>query len=186
MEILKAETPPLSSTNYCAMDSIDHAILEEWGDVSTKAPLLLLNSKNNNTKKDLYLSYTKGKKSAYLTTAKAMARYLSTQYPNKTIGHQSDKKGDKNRKKVDDSKPENKDNNITGTAGAHIGEVTTPEDSTAPSDVSSIDAHVLEVAKHNCLLALLVEDLLEAHIINDATWGHIHPSDVSIDTVDSA
>ena len=36
----------------------------------------------------------------------------------------------KNRKKGDDSKTEDKDNNTTGTAGAYVGEVTTPEDST--------------------------------------------------------
>ena len=76
-----------------------------------------------------------------------MARYLSTQYLNKTIGHQRDEKRDKNGKKGNDSKPEDKDNNTTGTTGAHIGEVTTPEDFTAPSDGSSIGAHVAEVNK---------------------------------------
>ena len=77
-----------------------------------------------------------------------MAKYLSTQYPNKTIGHQRDKKGDNNGKKGNDSKPEDKDNNTTGTAGAHVGEVTTPEDSTAPSNGSSIGDHISEVVDH--------------------------------------
>ena len=87
--------------------------------------LLLLNSKNNNTKKDLWLSYTQRNKSAYPTTAKAMTRYLSTQYLNKNIVHQcSGKEEDKNGKKGDDSKPEDKDNNTTGTVGAHVVEVT--------------------------------------------------------------
>ena len=78
-----------------------------------------------------------------------MARYISTQYPNKNLGHQRDgKKGDNNGKKGDDLKSEDKDNNATGTVGAHVGDVTTPEDSTALSDESSIGVHVSEVAKH--------------------------------------
>ena len=68
----------------------------------------------------------------------------------------------------------------------HAGEVTTSEDSTAPSDRSSIGAHVSEVAKHKFWPALSVEDLLGAHPINDAIWGRTDPSDVSIDTVNSA
>ena len=60
-----------------------------------------------------------------------MTRYLSLQYPNKTIGHQSDKKGDTNGKKGNDSKPEDKDNSTIGTACAHVGEVTTLENSTS-------------------------------------------------------
>ena len=54
---------------------------------------LLLKSKNNSAKKNLYLLYSKGNKSAYPTTAKVMARYLSTHYHNKTICHQCDKMG---------------------------------------------------------------------------------------------
>ena len=147
--------------------------------------LLLLNSKNNNPKKGLCLSYSQRNKSAYPTTAKAMARYLSTQYPNKTIGHQHNKKGDENGKKGDDSKPGDKNNNTSGTAGVHIGEVTTPEDSIAPSNGSSIGAYVLEVVKHKFWPAQSIEKLLGAHHIDDAIWGHTDPSDVSIDTANS-
>ena len=121
MELLKAETPSLGSTNYYAMDVIDQAMWEERGDAFAKVMPLLLNSKNKNAKKDLHLSYSQGNKSAYPTIAKAMARYLSTQYSNKTIGRQRDKKEDENRKKGSDSKPKDKDNNTTGTAGAHVG-----------------------------------------------------------------
>ena len=77
-----------------------------------------------------------------------MARYLSTQYPNKTISHQCDKKEDQNKKTDNDSKHKDKDNNTAGTASAHVGEVTTRGDSTPPSYASSIGAHVLEVAEH--------------------------------------
>ena len=168
------------------MNVADQNIWEERGDTSTKAMLLLLNSKNNNAKKDLCLLYSQGNISDYPTTAKAMARYLSPQYPNKTIGHQRDERGYKNGKKGDDSKPENKDNNTTGNASAHIGKVTTPEDSTAPSNRSSIGAHFLEVTKHKFWQVGCVEDLLGAHPINNANWGCIDPSDVSIDTPNSA
>ena len=61
-----------------------------------------------------------------------MARYMSTQYPNKNPGHQrGGKKGDINRKQGDDPKYKDKDNNATGTADAHVGDVTAPRDSTA-------------------------------------------------------
>ena len=73
-----------------------------------------------------------------------MARYLSTQYTTKTPNNPRNKKGDKNSKKGDDSKSEDKDSTNTGTAGAHVGDVTTPQDSTAPSNGSSIGAHVSE------------------------------------------
>ena len=57
-----------------------------------------------------------------------MTRY----YPNKNPGHQRDsKKGDRNGKKGGDSKPEDKDNNAVGTAGADVGDATTPKGSTA-------------------------------------------------------
>ena len=73
---------------------------------------------------------------------------MSTQYPNKNLGHQRDsKKGDRNGKKGDAPKSKEKDNNATGTAGEHVGDVTTPEDSTAPSGGSSIGAHILEATK---------------------------------------
>ena len=50
-------------------------------------------------------------------------------------------------KKGDDSKSEDKDSTTTGTAGAHVGEVTTPQYSTTPSKGASIGAHVSEIAE---------------------------------------
>ena len=77
-----------------------------------------------------------------------MATYMSTQYPNKNPSHQRDnKQGDKDGKKGDDSKSEDKNNNIISVVGAQVGNVTTPEDSTTPSGGSSIGAHILEAAK---------------------------------------
>ena len=77
-----------------------------------------------------------------------MVRYLSTQHPNKNPGHQHNgKNGVKNGKKEEDSKFEDKENNATETAGAHVGDVTTPEDSTAFSGISSIGSHVIEAVE---------------------------------------
>ena len=110
--------------------------------------LLLLNSKNNNANNGLCLAYSQGNKAARLLTAKAMTRYMLIQYPNKNQGHQrNSKKKDINRKKEDDPKSQDKDNNTTGTACAHVKDVTMPEDSIAPSGGSIIGAHVLGVAK---------------------------------------
>ena len=56
---------------------------------------------------------------------------MSTQYPNKNQDYQRrGKKGDRNRKKGDNPRSEDKDINATGTASAHVGDVTTPENCT--------------------------------------------------------
>ena len=75
-----------------------------------------------------------------------MARYLSIQYPNNKLANQrGGKKGDK--RKGDDSKSEDEDNNMGGTAGAHIEDTTTNEDYTIPSGGASLGAHVSETNK---------------------------------------
>ena len=189
MELLDAETPAKTWSDYCAMPVADQLSWEEKGDASTKAMLLLLNSKNDNAKKDLRLSYSQGNKKAYPKSAEAMARYLSTQYTTKTSNNQRDKKGDKNSKKGDDSKSEDKDSTNTGTAGAHMGDATTPPDSTAPSDGSSVGAHIGDAPENADSLfrrPQTVDKLLAAHPIDDAIWDHTNPSDVSIDTLNSA
>ena len=106
-----------------------------------------MNSKNDAAKKDLYLLYSQGNKTAYLVTAKSMARYLLTQYINKIPNNPRDKRGDRNSKKGDDSKSEDSNTTTTRTTGAHVGEVATPQDSTTPSKGASIDAHVSEIAQ---------------------------------------
>ena len=71
--------------------------------------LLLMNSKNDAAKKDLHLLHLQGNKKAYPATAKAMATYLSTQYNNKVLNNPRNKKGGRNSKKGEDSKPEDSD-----------------------------------------------------------------------------
>ena len=78
LELLKAEAPPLDWDDYCALTATEQLVWKERGDASTKAMLLLMNSKNDNTKKNLRLSYSQGNKSAYPVTPEATVRFLST------------------------------------------------------------------------------------------------------------
>ena len=78
LELLFAEVPALDWDDYCAMDVPDQETWEAKGDASTKAILLLMNSKNDAARKDLRLLYSQGNKTAYLVIAKAIGRYLST------------------------------------------------------------------------------------------------------------
>ena len=73
-----------------------------------------------------------------------------------------------NSKKGDNSKSEDKDSTTTGTAGTHVGEVTTPQDSTAPSKGVRIGAQVSEMSQPTFCPDRSVEDLLAAHPIDDA------------------
>ena len=78
LKLLKAKASPLDGDDYCALPVVERLVWEEKGDASTKAMLLLMNSKNDKAKKDLRLSYSQGNKSSYPVSAEAMARYLST------------------------------------------------------------------------------------------------------------
>ena len=89
-------------------------------------------------------------------------------------------------KKGDDSKSKDSDSTTTGTVGAHVGEVMTPQDATAPSKGSSIGAHVSKIAKLASRPARSVEELLAAHPVDDAIWSHTNPSGVSIYTTNNA
>ena len=132
------------------------------------------------------MAYSQGNKTADPLSIKAMTRYMSTKYPNKNSGHQhKGKKGDRNREKENDPSSEDQDNNATDITGAHIVDVTTPEDSTAPSGGASIGAHVSKVTKQLSRPTRSVEDILGAYFINDAIWGGSHPYDVSVDTANS-
>ena len=105
-----------------------------------------MNSKNENTKKDLCLAYSQGNNTAYPPPPfdiESMARCLSIQYPNnKPANQRGGNKG--NKRKGDDSKSEDKVNNIGGTVGSHVEDTTTDEDITTPSGGYSLDAHVSE------------------------------------------
>ena len=57
---------------------------------------------------------------------------MATQYPNKNYANQrAGKKGGRIGKKGDDPKSEDKDSNTAGTTGAHVGDITPDEESTA-------------------------------------------------------
>ena len=64
VELLKAEAPPLNRDDYCVLLVPEQLVWEERGDPSTKAMLLLMNSKKDNAKKNLRLSYSQENKSA--------------------------------------------------------------------------------------------------------------------------
>ena len=144
-----------------------------------------MNLKNKHAKKVLRLAYSQGNKTAYPPNIEGMARYLSTKYPNnKPTNQRNGKKGDTN--KEDDPKSEDKDSNTGNIAGAHVGDTTTTEESTAPSGGVSIGAHVLETNKQPSCPLYTVEVILGAHPKNDDSfWGGINPGDVSIDTTNS-
>ena len=70
-----------------------------------------------------------------------------------------------------------------------MGDATTPPDSTAPSDGSSVGAHIGDAPEDVDSLfhrPQTVDKLLAAHPIDDAIWDHTNPSDVSIDNANSA
>ena len=185
-KIAQSEKLALDWITYYAMPLADQLVWEDRGDDLTKSIIFLINLKNDNAKKDLRLAYSQGNITVYPPTIKAMARYLSTQYPNKNYAHQrKGKKGNRNGKKGDGPKSEDNDNNITGTVGAHDGDTTTPEDSTASSRSASIGAHGLEATRQLSRPIRLVEEILGAHPIGGDLWGGTNPSDVSIDTANS-
>ena len=120
-----------------------------------------MNSKNEIAKEDLRLAYSQGDYTAYLADIEAAARYLSTQYPNNKPANQRKNK----QRKGDDPKSEDKDNITGGTAGAHVEDTTTNEDTTAPSRGASLGAHVSEISQATSPPSCTVEEVLGAHPI---------------------
>ena len=107
--------------------------------------------------------------------------YLTTQYPNIKSSNQRRNK----EKKADDPKSKDKDNATTGTAGAHVEDNTTNEDTTAPSGEANPGAHVSETNQTTPPISRTVEQILGAYPIDDDFWENTNPTDVSIDTVNS-
>ena len=102
---------------------------EQKADELNQAMIFLMKSKNKTARKDLRLSYSQRNNTAYPTNIKAMARYLSTQYPNnKPTNQRGGKKGDK--KKGDKSKSKDKDSTTGNTTGTHVEDTTATEEST--------------------------------------------------------
>ena len=167
MELIGAVLPPIYWAGYSQLTPAKQLTWEVRGDNIIKPMLFLMNSKNDNAKKDLRLSYSQGNMTAYPPTIKSMARYLSTQYPNKNSANQrKGKKEDRSGKKENDLKSEDKDSNTADTAGIYV-EVTTPsEESTASSRKASIGAHVLEANEHSSRPTCSVEEILGIHLMN--------------------
>ena len=82
-------------------------------------------------------------------------------------------------------KSEDKDSNTGGTAGAHVEDTTTNENSIAPSGGASLGDHVSEKNQVPSRPSRTVDEILGAHPVNDDFWDNTNPTDVSIDTANS-
>ena len=123
--------PTITWDNYRAMIPEYHLAWKKQADKLGIAMLLLMHLKKKGAKKDLRLAYTQGSHSAYPTKMEKMPRFISSQCKNKNIdpnNNPCDKKGDKNGRKGDETKLEDKDNNNTCAAGAHIREAALVQD----------------------------------------------------------
>ena len=143
MELLSKVLVPLGWAGYCTLLEENQLMWEARAVALNQTMLYLMNSKNENTKKDLRLAYFQGNNTTYPTNIKSAARYMSTKYPNNKPTNQ--RGGNKrNKRKGDAPKFEDKDSSTGGTAGAHVEDTTTNEDTTAPSGGASLGAHVSE------------------------------------------
>ena len=89
MELLShAHLTPLAWAGYCALPQAHQLMWEQRVNALNQSMLYLMNSKNENTKKDLRLAYSQGNNTAYPFDVKSMARYLSTQDPNNKPNNQ--------------------------------------------------------------------------------------------------
>ena len=144
--LLRKAEPALNWDDYCALPEEEQLVREQRADALKQSMIHLMKSKNKNAKKDLRLAYSQGNYTAYPPNIKWIARYLSTQYPNnKPANQHGSNKG--NKRKGGDPKSEDKDSITGGTAGAHVADTTTNEDTTIPSGGASLGAHVSET---NC------------------------------------
>ena len=66
------------------------------------------------------------------------------------------------------------DSNTAGTAGVHVGNITTSEEYTALSGGASIGAHVSEATGQSSCPTHSVEEILGVHLIGDNLWGGIN------------
>ena len=148
MELLsKAQPTALDWAAYCSLPVNKQLVWEPKVNELNQSMLFLMNLKNKTAKKDLRLAYSQGNNTAYPPNIEAMARYLSTKYPNnKPATQRKGKKGDK--KKGDESKSEDKDSNMGSTDSAHVEDTTTTEESTVSSGDPSIGACVQKLSAY--------------------------------------
>ena len=146
MELLsKAQPRAFNWTVYCALPADQQLVWELRANELNEATLFLMNSKNKTARRDLRLGYSQENNTAYPINIEAMAKCLSTQYSNNTPTNQrGGKKGD--TKKGDGSKSEDKDRNTGSTAGAHVKDTTSTEESTPPNRMPSIGALMSETS----------------------------------------
>ena len=110
-----------------------------------------MNLKNDNAKQDLCLAYSQGNITAYPPTIKTMARYLSTQYPNKNSAHhRKGKKGDRNRKNGDD-----------------------PKSKTRTAIPQALQVHTLEILQHVLTFWKPLDSCLDQHVLQEIFYEHI-------------
>ena len=160
-----AETP-LDRDVYCALPEEEGLAWEQRADALNQSMIYLINVKKEIAKKDLRLAYPQGNHTAYPTNIKGAARYLSTQYPNNKPSNQcGSNRG--NKRKGDDPKSEDKDNITGGTAGAHVEDTTTNENTTTPSGGASLGAHVSETSQATSRPSRAIEEILGAHPIDN-------------------
>ena len=101
--LLSKAEPTLDWDDYCALPEEEQLVWEQRADALNQSMTYLMNSKNENAKKDLRLAYSQGNHTAYPPNIKAAACNLSTQYPNnKPANQRGSNKG--NKRKGDDSK----------------------------------------------------------------------------------
>ena len=75
------------------MTPANQLLWEEKVDAQNKSNLFLINSKSDNTKKDLRIAYSQGNKLAYPVNAESMARYPLSMYNIKNVNNPLNKKG---------------------------------------------------------------------------------------------
>ena len=166
MELLNKASVPLDWAGYCALPEANQLLWELRANALNQSILYLMNSKNENAKKDLYLAYSQENNTTYQPDIESMTRYLSTQYPNNKPTNQ--RGGNKrNKRKGDDPKSEGKDSNMGGTAGAHIEDTTTNEDTAAPSGEARLGACISETNKASFCPSRMVDEILGVHPVND-------------------
>ena len=174
MHLLSNTETPLDQDAYCALPAEGRLTWEQRADALNRSMIYLMNSKNEIAKKYLRLVYSQGNYTAYPTDIEAAAQYLSTQHPNNKPCNQCKNK----QRKGIDPKSEDKDNTTGDTPGAHVEDTTTNEDITAPSGGASLGAHVSETSQATSRPSRMVEEILEAHPIDDTFWEYTNPSDV--------
>ena len=94
----KAQLAALDWVIYYTLPADQQLVWEQRADELNQSMLFLMNSKNKIAKKDLSLAYSQGNNTAYPPNIEAMARYLSTQYPNNKPANQRRGKREVKRK----------------------------------------------------------------------------------------